>query len=103
MNLHDQLRLIVYARAIIGVHGNGLTWACFMPLNSFIIEFSSSINKRNEVFEGINIANAGNVAAACGMKSLCLRSSWEESALTKDKVYNPSHKWKMVDITPTSR
>ena len=37
------------------------------------------------------------------MKSLCLRSSWEESALTKDKVYNPSHKWKMVDITPTAR
>lgn len=105
MKIRDQLRLVVNARAMIGVHGNGLTWACFMREGSFILEFSSSIHKRNEVFEGINIANAGNIAPACGMKSLSLRAPWVESEKTgKDAPpFRPHHKWKLVDIEPGER
>ena len=99
--LREQLHLAIHARAMIGVHGNGLTWACFMPERSFVIELSSSIPKKNEVAEGANMYNAGNIAPSCGMRSLSLRSAWVESA-TSTTVPN-HHRWKAVDILPGER
>lgn len=96
MPLRDQLRLALNANAIIGVHGNGHVWDCFMPEGSLMIEISSTIQERNEVKGGRNRRNVGNLAGVCPIESysfLC------EAVETEFSLRAPAtRKWKEVNV-----
>lgn len=118
MNLKEQLRLAVSARGIVGAHGNGLVWQCFMPRGAFVVELSSTIPNRNEVrhahYSARNVSssaaenhihkvasmNAGNVASLCGMSTMSLRVSYTDSDLTKNGDMAETRMWKSVDLMP---
>lgn len=96
MPLRDQLQLALNAHLIIGMHGNGHAWNCFMAPGSYMLELSSDILQGNEVKEGLNYRNAGNLAGLCPIQSLSLRFR----AIPKNfsATVSTHHRWKEVDI-----
>jgi len=54
LSMHDQLRLIVDADILVGVHGAGLTHAIFLPRGAGLLELSPNVLwASNEHFEAI--------------------------------------------------
>lgn len=101
MPLRDQLQLAINAFMVIGTHGNGHVWDCFMPQNSGMVELSSQLKRRNEVVEGRNAPNAGNIANLCGIQSISLRCPFAHNEYSK--VAPPSRTWKELDLTVGER
>ncbi|CUG93081.1 Hypothetical protein, putative [Bodo saltans] len=96
MKLEDQLRLALNANAIIGVHGNGHVWDCLMPSGGLMIEFSSDVQKKNEVAAGHNRRNVGNLAGLCPIESYSFRSKSVQNAFSLEAARK--NIWKEVDI-----
>lgn len=101
-SLRDQLETASGAVGMVGAHGNGLAWHCFMPPGSFLVELTSHVKRRNEVTPGLSRINAGNVGAACGLESLSVACQYEDTAASRDERRTPAHRrWKEVDLRPS--
>jgi hypothetical protein len=112
-SIREQMAVSLHARAMIGVHGNGLAWTCLMPgpvpitpphhvvpataPMTWVFEFSSDIRQRNEVTPGVNTTNAANIVApSCGLYSLSLWCPYEETQ--RSRAGSPHRRWKNVDV-----
>lgn len=96
MPLKEQLQLALNANVVIGMHGNGHVWDCFMPSGGLMIEFSSDISLRNEVAAGKNRRNVGNLAGLCPIESYSFRCQAVHNAFSRQAP--SSHTWKEVDV-----
>ena len=122
------LEIAMSTDVMVGMHGNGLCWACFMSsatsesMNPFttsgakdaeahfsdddnhhkhkyplMVEVTSDIGNRNEVKEGVNVKNVGNLAGTvCPVTSLSIAGSAVENSFSK--AASEGHKWKEVDV-----
>eukprot|EP00658_Telonema_sp_P-2_P085716 TRINITY_DN9831_c0_g2_i2.p1 TRINITY_DN9831_c0_g2~~TRINITY_DN9831_c0_g2_i2.p1 ORF type:complete len:337 (+),score=43.39 TRINITY_DN9831_c0_g2_i2:192-1202(+) len=113
----------------LGMHGNGLCWACFMStlrsqsLNPFgggamfppsptsepvvvapkhkyplMIEVTSDASFRNEVGQGVNVKNVGNLAGTvCPITSLSIAGTAVDNPFSR--AGPEGHRWKEVDVS----
>lgn len=96
MPVAKQLEWIAKATAVIGMHGNGHVWNCFLPRASLMIEYSSDVASHNEVAEGKNVRNVGNLAQLCNdLESHSFRAT---AVPNKFSLASPSREWKEVDV-----
>eukprot|EP00656_Telonema_subtile_P036868 TRINITY_DN40931_c0_g1_i1.p2 TRINITY_DN40931_c0_g1~~TRINITY_DN40931_c0_g1_i1.p2 ORF type:complete len:180 (-),score=1.81 TRINITY_DN40931_c0_g1_i1:21-560(-) len=113
----------------LGMHGNGLCWACFMStlrsqsLNPFgggamfppsptsepvvvapkhkyplMIEVTSDASFRNEVGQGVNVKNVGNLAGTvCPITSLSIAGTAVDNPFSR--AGPEGHRWKEMDVS----
>jgi hypothetical protein len=96
MPLREQLQEAINSNAIIGMHGNGHAWSCFMPNGSWMIEISSNIPMRNEVASGRNRRNVGNLAGVCPIESHSFRSPAVANPFSVAAFH--TREWKEADV-----
>jgi hypothetical protein len=112
---------------MLGMHGNGLCWACFMSsytsqaLNPFgrgepfphpssmptsntkhkyplMVEVTSDVAFRNEVAQGVNVKNVGNLAGTvCPITALSIAGTAVDNKYSRSTA--EGHRWKEVDVS----